>query len=68
MGEIKYNDWTNKEFYLENTGKVCFEFKISLTKIIRKGLIEVIPMEGKILGAEKIKFIVKICPGFPDII
>lgn len=36
--------------------------------IIRKGLIDVSPMYGKILGGKSQKFIVKICPGMPSII
>ena len=68
VGEVKYNDYVQKELYLENTGKVTFEFKVILSSIIRKGLVEVSPLEGKIIGLEKQKIIVKLCPGFPDII
>jgi hydrocephalus-inducing protein len=68
VGEVKYNDYVNKDFYLENTGKVTFEYKIILSSIIRKGLVEVTPLEGKIAGQEKQKFILKLCPGFPDLI
>lgn len=42
-----------KDFYLENTGKVTFEYKVILSSIIRKGLVEVSPLEGKIAGQEK---------------
>ena len=53
LGEVRFCDWMQKEFYIENTGKVQFNFSIILNKIIRKGLVEVIPKNGKINGNEK---------------
>ena len=66
MGEVRFNEWVTKDIYLENTGKVTFEFKVSLSNILRKGLVEVSPAVGKITGGEKQKFNIKVCPGFPD--
>ena len=66
VGEVRFNDWANKEIYLENTGKVTFEFNVGLQNILRRGLIEVTPSHGKIQGGEKQKFMIKVCPGFPD--
>jgi hydrocephalus-inducing protein len=68
VGEVKFNDWVQREIYLENTGKVTFAFKVLMQNIERKGLVEVWPLEGKVLGQEKFKFTIKLCPGFPDII
>lgn len=53
LGEVRFCDWMQKEFFIENTGKVQFNYSISLNKIIRKGLVEVIPRNGKINGNEK---------------
>lgn len=68
LGEVRFCDWMQKEFIIENTGKVQFNFSIILNKIIRKGLVEVIPKNGKINGNEKQKITVRICPGMPDVI
>lgn len=38
---------------------------MNLSSIVRKGLIEVFPLSGKIMGGSKEKFTVKICPGMP---
>ena len=53
LGEVRFCDWMQKEFFIENTGKVQFNYSISLNKIIRKGLVEVIPRNGKINGNKK---------------
>lgn len=53
LGEVRFCDWMQKEFFIENAGKVQFNYSISLNKIIRKGLVEVIPRNGKINGNEK---------------
>jgi hydrocephalus-inducing protein len=53
LGEVRFCDWVQKEFFIENTGKVQFNFSIAINKIIRKGLVEVLPRNGKINGNEK---------------
>lgn len=53
LGDVRFCDWVQKEFVIENTGKVQFNFSVSLQKILRKGLIEVIPKSGRINGQEK---------------
>lgn len=69
IGEVvKFCEWTHKEFFIENTGKVLFEYNINVSNVIRKGLLEVQPSSGIIPGNTKHKFIVKICPGMPDIL
>ena len=50
LGDVRFCDWVQKEFYIENTGKVQFNFSVSLQKILRKGLVEVIPKSGRING------------------
>lgn len=50
VGEVKYNDWVQRELFLENTGKVTFAFKVLMDDIQRKGLVEVYPLEGKVSG------------------
>lgn len=61
-------DRTAKEFIVENTGKVPFQYSVNISSIIRKGLIEVNPPFGRIEGNEKQRFLVKVCPGMPDLI
>jgi len=51
--EIRFCEWVVREFFIENTGKVTFEYKILFNAIKRKGYIECSPFFGKILGGEK---------------
>ena len=67
-GVLPFNDWETKDFYLENTGKVTFEFKVNMSTLKRKGLVEVNPSSGIIKGFEKQKIHVRMCPGYPDIV
>lgn len=50
--DLRFCDWQTKEFFIENKEKVPFEFSVNLSQIKRKGLVEVIPMSGKILGGK----------------
>ena len=68
FGAMNFNDWESKEITLENTGKVAFEFKVNLSKIVRENLFEVIPLSGSVKGYEKQKIVVRMCPGIPDTI
>jgi hydrocephalus-inducing protein len=65
-GEIPYNESSSKEFFVENFGKVPFEFNINLNSVSRAGLIECSPMTGKVGAGEKFKVMVKFFPGVPD--
>lgn len=65
-GEIPYNEQAIKEFYIENTSKVPFEFHINLSTVSRPGLVECHPMTGIVLAESKSKIIVKFFPGIPD--
>jgi hydrocephalus-inducing protein len=66
FGEVPFNEMTQREFFIENTGKVPFEFNINLGTVSRPGLIECMPMTGKIISQERFKVIVKFFPGIPD--
>jgi hydrocephalus-inducing protein len=66
LGEQRFCEWTTRELIIENTGKVTFEFKVSLASIKRKGFIEVTPLSGKIVGGDKQKLTVKVCAVMPD--
>lgn len=66
FGEIAYNESTTKDFYIENVGKVPFEFNINLSTISRPGIIECTPTSGKVVAGEKYKINVKFFPGIPD--
>ena len=65
-GEVPYNESSSKDFYIENIGKVPFEFNINLTTVSRPGMIECNHMQGKVVAGEKFKVQVKFFPGIPD--
>ena len=44
FSEIAYNESTTKDFYIENIGKVPFEFNINLSTISRPGIVECTPI------------------------
>ena len=63
---VPYNESSSKDFFIENIGKVPFEFSINLGTISRPGLIECSHMRGKVLAGEKFKVTVKFFAGIPD--
>lgn len=65
-GEIPYNESSSKEFYIENIGKVPYEFSINLSTVSRPGIIECSHMSGKVIAGERFKVVVKFFPGVPD--
>ena len=65
LGESRYCEYFNREFYVENTGKVTFEYKVLLHAVKKKGFIECAPSIGRILGGEKIKIVIRVCPVMP---
>jgi len=65
-GEIPYNESSSKEFFIENIGKVPFEFSINLSTVSRPGIIECSHMSGKVIAGERFKVVVKFFPGVPD--
>ena len=54
-----------KDIYVENTGKVTFEYNTLLDMVKRKGYVECFPQSGRIAGGEKQKITIKICPIMP---
>ena len=54
-GEIPYNESSSKEFFIENIGKVPFQFNINLSTVSRPGLVECHPMTGKVAAGERYK-------------
>ena len=65
---IPFNDWETREFVIENTGKVAYDFSIDSSSLYRRSLIDISPLSGRINGFEKQKIQVRLCPGIPDII
>ena len=65
-GEVAYNESSTKEFFIENIGKVPYEFNINLSTVSRPGLIECSHMSGKVIAGERFKVNVKFIPGIPD--
>jgi hydrocephalus-inducing protein len=65
-GEIPYNESSSKEFFIENIGKVPFEFAINLSTVSRPGIIECSHMSGKVIAGERFRVVVKFFPGVPD--
>jgi len=66
FGEISYCNNTSGDFYIENVGKVPFEFNINLSTISRSGMLEVTPMSGKVMSGERFRVVLKFRPGIPD--
>lgn len=66
LGEQRFCEWVTREIVIENTGKVTFEFKVSLAMVKRKGFLEVMPLTGKIVGGEKQRLTVRVCAVMPD--
>ena len=66
FGEISYNESSVQEFFIENNGKVPFEYSINLDSLQRPGILEVTPAQGKVGASEKAKVSMKITPGIPD--
>lgn len=66
FGEVAYNESTTKEFFIENSGKVPFEFNINLSTLSRPDIIECTPTTGKVVAGEKFKISVRFYPGIPD--
>jgi hydrocephalus-inducing protein len=50
FGEVAYNESQPRDFYIENVGKVPFEFNINLSTLSRQGVIECSHMTGKVLA------------------
>lgn len=66
FGDIPYNESSVQEFFVENIGKVPFEYSINLDTLQRPGILEVTPAQGKVGASEKAKISMKITPGVPD--
>ena len=66
FGEVAYNEHQPRDFFIENIGKVPFEFNINLSTLSRQGVIECSQMSGKVLANERFKIQVKFYPGIPD--
>jgi len=66
FGEVAYNESSSRDFFIENIGKVPFEFAINLSTVSRPGLIECSAMNGKVLAGEKLKIVIKFFAGIPD--
>ena len=66
FGDIPYNESSAQEFFIENIGKVPFEYSINLDTLQRPGILEVFPAQGKVGASEKAKISMKITPGIPD--
>lgn len=66
LGDVRFCEWVSREFMIDNTGKVTFEFKVSLHQIKKKGFVEVLPLSGRIAGGEKQKLVVRVSPVIPS--
>jgi len=66
FGEVAYNESSTKDFFIENIGKVPFEFNINLGTISRPGVIEASVMSGKVIAGEKFKVTLRFFAGGPD--
>ena len=63
--EIRFCEWVTRDFYIENTGKVTFEYKILFNQVKKKGYVDCNPYYGKIVGGERCRILVRVCPVMP---
>ena len=75
IGETFLDSKVTKEFELQNTSKVIFEYTVRLDpqtgnrSTFMKDFIKIYPSKGELAGGEKIKIKINVIPGFPcDII
>jgi hydrocephalus-inducing protein len=66
FGEVAYNETISKDFFIENIGKVPFEFNINFGTVSRAGIVECSHMQGKVIAGERFKVSVRFFPGIPD--
>eukprot|EP00898_Chlorokybus_atmophyticus_P005824 jgi/Chlat1/6242/Chrsp44S05765 len=55
-----------KEFYLANTGKVPFDFRVDTSPLSRAGVVQVHPLGGVLAGGDRQRFLVRVTPGLPE--
>ena len=67
FGVLKFCEWSSKDIYIENTGKVTFEYKVSVENVKRKSFLDISPMNGKIAGGQKQRISIKVCPTMPEV-
>jgi len=66
FGDVPFTESAIAEFFIENKGKVAFQYAINLETLSRPGVVEVYPREGRVHPQEKAtKINVKIYPGAP---
>lgn len=66
LADQRFCDFITRDIYIENTGKVTFEFKVILTQVKKKGFVDAFPLSGRIAGGEKQKITVKVCAVMPS--
>eukprot|EP01063_Lacrimia_lanifica_P026221 TRINITY_DN349_c0_g2_i1.p1 TRINITY_DN349_c0_g2~~TRINITY_DN349_c0_g2_i1.p1 ORF type:complete len:4697 (+),score=2083.13 TRINITY_DN349_c0_g2_i1:84-14174(+) len=66
FGNIPFERFEEREVFLQNIGRVAFNFKVDLTQLKRPGCIEVTPPAGTIKGGEKLRLLVRLYPRVPD--
>jgi hypothetical protein len=57
---------TTENFYIENVGKVPFEFNINLSTLSRPGIVTCSQMSGKVIAGDRLKIGVTLHAGVPD--
>jgi hydrocephalus-inducing protein len=65
-GHVNFMEPTTDYFWIENIGKVPFEFNINLGTLSRPGIVTCGTMSGKVLAGDKFKVGVTLYPGVPD--
>lgn len=53
FGDVRFCEWVSREFFIENTGKVTFEYRVSLAMVKKKGYVDCTPLSGRISGGDK---------------
>lgn len=68
FGEVQFDSSHEREFIIENTSPVQFDFSVDLSKVSRPGVVTVLPDSGWVAGNEKKKLIVRFLPLVPDFV
>jgi len=67
-GSLMYESSLDKDFTIQNTGRVEFPFAINTDGVKPPRVCIVQPMSGKIKPGEKVKVSVRLTPGMPEIL
>lgn len=66
FNHVNFMEPTTDHFYIENIGKVPFEFNINLSTLSRPGIVTCGQMHGKVIAGDKLKVAITLHACVPD--